>query len=79
MGSGCRGLRPDTAGLLARNARWEYDDLPFWGGEVDACINAFTLASGAWLGADVSGIRNWFVEHQLGDGGWNCEWGWRGR
>ncbi len=67
-------LRPDTAGLLARNARWEYDDLPFWDGEVDACINAFTLASGAWLGADVSGIRNWFVEHQLGDGGWNCEW-----
>ena len=44
------------------------------GGEVDACINAFTLASGAWLGADVSGIRNWLVEHQLGDGGWNCEW-----
>lgn len=21
-------LRPDAAGLLARNARWEYDDLP---------------------------------------------------
>ncbi|WP_285137550.1 squalene cyclase [Microbacterium sp. lyk4-40-TSB-66] len=67
-------LRPDTAGLLKRNARWEYDDLPFWDGEVDACINAFTLASGAWLGADVSGIRNWFVEHRLPDGGYNCEW-----
>lgn len=67
-------LRPDTVGLIDRNIRWEYDDLPFWGGEVDACINAFTLANGAWLGADVRGIRNWFVEHQLGDGGWNCEW-----
>lgn len=67
-------LRPDTAGLLTRNARWEYDDLPFWDGEVDACINAFTLASGAWLGADVSGIRDWFVTHRLPDGGWNCEW-----
>lgn len=67
-------LRPDTAGLLERNARWEYDDLPFWDGEVDACINAFTLANGAWLGADVAGIRDWFVAHRLHDGGWNCEW-----
>lgn len=67
-------LRPDTAGLLERHARWEYEDLPFWDGEVDACINSFTLASGAWLGADVSGIRDWFVEHRLPDGGWNCEW-----
>ena len=67
-------LRPDTAGLLERNARWEYDDLPFWGGEVDACINGYTLANGAWLGADVSPIAGWFVEHRLADGGWNCMW-----
>ncbi|CAN3700113.1 hypothetical protein MMX123_00096 [Microbacterium sp. MM2322] len=67
-------LRTDTAGLLERNARWEYEDRPFWHGEVDACINAFTLASGAWLGADVDGIRTWFVAHRLPDGGWNCEW-----
>ncbi|MFZ8757442.1 squalene cyclase [Microbacterium sp. HMH0099] len=67
-------LRPGTAALLDRNARWEYEDLPYWGGEVDVCINAFTLANGAWLGADVDGIRNWFVEHRLADGGWNCEW-----
>ena len=67
-------LRSDTAGLLERNARWEYDDLPFWGGEVDACINGYTLANGAWLGADVSAIADWFVEHQLADGGWNCMW-----
>jgi hypothetical protein len=67
-------LRPDTATLLARNARWEYDDLPYWGGEVDACINGYTLANGAWLGADVSSLADWFMEHQLGDGGWNCAW-----
>lgn len=67
-------LRPDAAGLLARNARWEYDDLPYWGGEVDACINAYTLANGGWLGADVSTIVDWFVEHRLPDGGWNCMW-----
>lgn len=67
-------LRPDTAGLLERNARWEYDGLPYWGGEVDACINGFTLANGAWLGADVSGIADWFLEHRLADEGWNCMW-----
>jgi hypothetical protein len=63
-----------TADALAENSRWEYDDLPYWGGEVDCCINAWTLANGAWLGADVAGIARWFVEHQLPDGGWNCEW-----
>lgn len=63
-----------TAELLAANSRWEYDDLPYWGGEVDCCINAWTVANGVWLGADVSGIVDWFVEHRLADGGWNCEW-----
>ncbi|RSM49149.1 squalene cyclase [Amycolatopsis balhimycina DSM 5908] len=63
-----------TAGLLARSCRWEYDDLPYWDGEADCCINAWTLANGVWLGADVTGIAEWFVAHQLPDGGWNCEW-----
>ena len=57
-----------TAELLEKNATWEYDDLRYWGGEVDACINGFTLASGAWLGADVSPIARWFVEHQTEEG-----------
>jgi hypothetical protein len=64
----------DTADRLAANARWEYDDLPYWGGEVDCCINAWTLMNGLWPGADVEGIAGWFVEHQLPDGGWDCEW-----
>lgn len=63
-----------TAEKLAANSRWEYDDLPYWGGEVDCCINAFTLANGAWLGADVAGLVDWFAEHRLDDGGWNCDW-----
>jgi len=63
----------DTADKLDRHSRWEYDDLPYWGGEVDVCINAFTLGTGAWLGADVSRLAQWFPEHQLADGGWNCE------
>lgn len=63
-----------TAEKLAENSRWEYDDLPYWGGEVDCCINAFTLANGTWLGADVSSLPQWFVDHQMDEGGWNCEW-----
>ena len=63
-----------TADLLAANSRWEYDGLPYWGGEVDCCINAYTLANGAWLGAEVTGIAQWFLDHQQADGGWNCEW-----
>lgn len=63
-----------TAELLAEHCRWEYDDLPYWGGEVDCCINAWTVANGLWLGVDVTGIVDWFVEHRLPDGGWNCAW-----
>ncbi len=64
----------DTADRLAANARWEYDDLPYWDGEVDVCINAMTLANGAWLGRDMAALAAWFEEHRLPDGGWNCEW-----
>jgi hypothetical protein len=63
-----------TAELLDEHCRWEYDDLPYWSGEVDCCINAWTLANGVWLGANISGIADWFLDHQLPDGGWNCEW-----
>ena len=63
-----------TADLLAANSRWEYDDLPYWDGEVDCCINSWTLGNGVWLGVDVSGVAQWFVDHRLPDGGWNCEW-----
>lgn len=62
----------DTSERIDRNLRWEFDDMPFWGGEVDVCINGYTIASGAWLGADVSRLVAWFPEHQLEDGGWNC-------
>nr|WP_033295151.1 squalene cyclase [Amycolatopsis jejuensis] len=63
-----------TAELIAENSRWEYENLPYWGGEVDVCINAWTLANGLWLGADVTGITRWFLDHRMADGGWNCEW-----
>lgn len=63
-----------TAEKLRENSRWEYDDLPYWDGEVDVCINAMTLANGAWLGADVAALAAWFPAHVQPDGGWDCEW-----
>lgn len=63
-----------TAERLGKNCRWEYEDLPYWSGEVDCCINAWTVANGLWLGAEINGIVSWFCEHRLPDGGWNCEW-----
>jgi hypothetical protein len=63
-----------TAEKLAANSRWDYNNGPYWDGEVDCCINAYTLANGAWLGADVSGLAEWFLDHRMSDGGWNCEW-----
>ena len=45
-GSTPRSCASGTAELLAENSRWEYDDLPYWGGEVDCCINAWTVANG---------------------------------
>lgn len=62
-----------TAAKLAANSRWDYNDGPYWEGEVDVCINSFTLANGAWLGADVSHLATWFPKHRMPDGGWNCE------
>jgi hypothetical protein len=63
-----------TADKLAANSRWDYNNGPYWHGEVDCCINGYTIANGAWLGADVAELANWFLEHRMADGGWNCEW-----
>lgn len=63
-----------TAELLDQNSRWDYDNLPYWNGEVDCCINGWTVANGVWLGADIAGVVEWFLENRLPDGGWNCEW-----
>lgn len=62
-----------TAERLQANSRWDYNGRPYWDGEVDVCVNSFTLANGAWLGADVSRLVTWFPEHRMPDGGWNCE------
>ena len=58
--------------LVAEHCRWEYDDEPFFAGEVEPCINGRTVTLGAYFGADVEGIVTRLLADQLDDGGWNC-------
>jgi hypothetical protein len=54
----------------------EFDDLPFFHGEVEECINGGVLALAAYfgeLGAGSDRIIARLLEQRLGDGGWNCE------
>jgi hypothetical protein len=62
----------ETAHLVARNCRWEYDGRPFFAGEVDCCINAGTIVIGAYVGVDVEPVVQRLLADQLPDGGWNC-------
>lgn len=62
----------ETAELVQRNCRWEYDGLPFFSGEVDCCINAGTILIGTYLGVDVGSVVERLLADQLPDGGWNC-------
>ncbi|MGK2850395.1 MAG: hypothetical protein ACSLFN_05740 [Candidatus Limnocylindrales bacterium] len=59
--------------LVREHVRWEYDDLPFFDGEVEPCINGSTVGIGAYFGQDVQGIVDRLLTEQMADGGWNCE------
>jgi hypothetical protein len=55
-------------------ARWEYDEnLRFFDGEVEPCINGRVVAIGAYFGQDVRGVVDRLLTDQMADGGWNCE------
>jgi hypothetical protein len=70
------GIEPEalreTVALVRANCRWEYDDLPFFDGEVEPCINGRTVALGAYFGEDVDALVQRLLGDQLEDGGWNC-------
>ena len=59
--------------LVRDNVLWEYDDLPYFDGEVEPCINGQAVAVGAYFGEDVRGIVDRLLAEQMADGGWNCE------
>ncbi|MEL4319973.1 hypothetical protein WJX64_13230 [Leifsonia sp. YIM 134122] len=77
------GIDPDAPSvasavkLVHDNVVWHYwDDLPYFSGEVEPCINGGVLASAAYFGALGEGsdrIIARLLAEQLEDGGWNCE------
>jgi hypothetical protein len=69
-------LSPEARLAIARvrdNVLFEYDDLPYFDGEVEPCINGSTVAIGAYFGEDVRPIVLRLLGDQMEDGGWNCE------
>ncbi|MRX44698.1 hypothetical protein [Agromyces kandeliae] len=54
----------------------EFDDLPYFSGEVEECVNGGVLANAAYfgvLGAGSDRIVARLLDETLPDGGWNCE------
>jgi hypothetical protein len=73
------GVEPDSAaarhaiGLVRENVQWEHDGEPFFGGEVEPCINGRVVALGAYFGVEVAPVVERLLGEQMADGGWNCE------
>lgn len=61
--------------LVRENSTWgsEFDDSPFFEGEVEPCINGRVLAIGAYFGEASDQLVERLLNDQLEDGGWNCE------
>lgn len=62
---------------VERGVTWaEFDDLPYFHGEVEECVNGGVLANAAYfgvLGAGSDRIVARLLDERLPDGGWNCE------
>ena len=63
----------DAVERVRSNVKWEYDDLPYFDGEVEPCINGQAVAIGSYFGKDVQVIVDRLLTEQMADGGWNCE------
>ena len=59
--------------LVKDHCRWEHAGQPFFGGEVEPCINGRTVTLGTYFGQNVDGVVARLLGEQLEDGGWNCE------
>ena len=59
--------------LVRERVRWEFDDLRFFDGEVEPCINGAAVMIGSYFGEDVGGIVERLLGEQMADGGWNCD------
>lgn len=66
---------PEVRTAIARvreNVRWDYDDSPYFDGEVEPCINGGALWNAAFFGESADPIVATLLSGQLADGGWNC-------
>ena len=66
------GVAREMTAAVEANCRWEYDDLPFFDGEVEPCINGRTVVARRVLRRGVDRIVERLLGEQLDDGGWNC-------
>ena len=62
-------------GLVRENITWgeEFDDAPYFEGEVEPCINGRVLGLGAYFGEASERLLDRLLHEQLEDGGWNCQ------
>jgi hypothetical protein len=58
---------------VRENCRWEHAGQPFFGGEVEPCINGRTVTLGIYFGQSQDALVARLLGEQLADGGWNCE------
>jgi hypothetical protein len=65
----------NAIGVVRDECTWgpEFDDAPFFAGEVEPCINGRVLALGAYFGEASDRLVDRLLHEQLEDGGWNCE------
>jgi hypothetical protein len=62
-------------GLVRDHYTWgpEFDNSPYFEGEVEPCINGRVVALGAYFGETRDRLVDRLLREQLDDGGWNCE------
>lgn len=58
---------------VARVTRWEYDDEPFFEGEVEPCINAALVTNAVYFDRVDPRIVERLLGERMADGGWNCD------
>ena len=64
-----------AVGLVRDKSTWgpDFDEAPFFEGEVEPCINGRVLACVAYFGEASDRLVDRLLSEQLEDGGWNCE------